>query len=1008
MAERKTTYVRPRLPSLAATDDIVFQAIDARVAAFHPTTGHELMLYEGAFVTMAADDDFLYTTNRHELQAWNLKTGLVVRTIEVLPEPQGGKTLRSLHVDSEARIAFVQAWGSDCRSVDDSAIYAFNMRTGKQVAKYVGGSLTVEMSASDESDEVREGMSCLAVSPTLVAAGCFDRNLYIFNRETAKRVHVLSGHGADIDAVGFVRDNSVVFSVCTADDDPLVRFFDVESGELIGAINEHPDLPYADVQNLVFTGENDEVVVCSCDSEIRVWHWPSETLLRIITLPSLEGMGRYELIEDMVLSLELHTLFVAINKYVLAFDIQGLFDVAGAASEMPARDASPVSDSSSSSGTSSFEHAAAVPPPSSGGVVRVAPPLLWSHTVLQDGMREYTNEEEFTALTMVASTLSPLGYVIIGNTNGHSPPRAIAPNTGEMLLTYVSSIGLPINVVAIDHDRGWLWIGGEERDVIAYAMHGSFPEMARLPMGASVSTLKLVPEADLLVASSSNSVVEKYVVWKLSTLEPLSQIIDDGDTDLYFNDDYTVLAESKELLLVGHDGVYRFDVGSGVNNSLVLSYPFHATDFVAPVVPTTHPEWVIAAGEGKILVFDFNSGERRFKLPVGHVKASGGYWRPESISQMVATKGYLIVAAKTIRMYSLERNLELTREIEVPGRASIGSMLVSPSTDRLYAEGKRSHRSIYAFRLSTGEKVRIYRGPHSVAWMQLAGEDKVLLGRDAKSNKLFVWDTDSDSPVAEFNDYHEGVNAVVEDRGTLYGVSTYIGFRSLSQWRRYGVVARGKCREESQITRIKDRYGSCCRFISSVIFMIISFLQLVGFAFTASIKWPDEYESVKKATQALLALGTTDIFDSFEVRFAVAAVLAGIFLCAFQVQEKFEKAKFMRPGSAVLKMGWLSFEFIMGLLASTAFLPVFQTLSGAFDCVSDPGDGRAKVADATANSPDTPTSLVCWSSGHTPMAIVGGALGLYFLSWRFASGESAASSRRSRSSLTRSTGATTP
>ena len=48
-------------PKLQVTDELVFREMDSRVAAFHPHSGEEVMLYEGVFRSFLAANDFLYT-----------------------------------------------------------------------------------------------------------------------------------------------------------------------------------------------------------------------------------------------------------------------------------------------------------------------------------------------------------------------------------------------------------------------------------------------------------------------------------------------------------------------------------------------------------------------------------------------------------------------------------------------------------------------------------------------------------------------------------------------------------------------------------------------------------------------------------------------------------------------------------------------------------------------------------------------------------------------------------
>ena len=48
-------------PKLQVTDELVFREMDSRIAAFHPHSGEEVMLYEGVFRSFQAGNDFLYT-----------------------------------------------------------------------------------------------------------------------------------------------------------------------------------------------------------------------------------------------------------------------------------------------------------------------------------------------------------------------------------------------------------------------------------------------------------------------------------------------------------------------------------------------------------------------------------------------------------------------------------------------------------------------------------------------------------------------------------------------------------------------------------------------------------------------------------------------------------------------------------------------------------------------------------------------------------------------------------
>ena len=892
---------------------------------------------------------------------WNLKTGSVVREIAAFPESER-LTILNMVLDEEAGIVYASAYDNEGNK-DTCTIRGFDIRKGSQVVEYVGGERAADPDSDDDEDEEPRmlfGMGMFAVSKDHVLGKCDDGRLYLYARDTGDVVHVWDEtvHNSSIDGLGFLNESVVYTVVRDPDDDWRVRFFsldDQESYQIIGIINDRPGLVTKEVDQLVFCGEDDAFALVTRGHEIHLWNWRESRLLAIIPLPSsLPGIRRYSYIEEFWVDTETYIAYVACAQFAIALDLRPELveaDYTHVTNETPL-DSLRIADKSA----------------------------VWVHTVILEGMREYTDEEEWETIVAIPYPLEDgdgVDYALGCFASGVTSPRLIHPRTGEKIMDYVSSIGLPIHALVVDSEARVMYAGGMERDVIAYGMRGSFPELRRYVLDSAVDSLFVRPDLGIVVAGSSGEGVDLVRVWDIDAPDVVrAEINNDAvDGDLYFSDEYAV-SGAGDLFLIGASGVYRF-ASTGVNE-MVTHYAFSDPEFVAPLIPDTHPNRLVAIGESKVLVFDVETGEKLAKIGIGAPKPSAGFWKGHSISAAAAVKGYLFVAGRHLTLHALDASLRTIREIKVPGRAEIRDFVVHAATDRVYVTGKRDYRPIYAYRISTGSLIRVYRGPKDVDKLMIEDDGRTLIARDLNSNAIYVWNTDNESPVAEFDDYHEGVTALAYDHGTLYGASTYIGFRSVTQWRRFGVVSNGKCREESRVTRVSDRYGACLSFISAVFFMIISFLQLLGFAFSAAITWPKEYDSVKRATQALLSLGATSLFDSFEARFIVATAIGVLFLVAFHFQETFERAKFMRPSSNVFQMAWVAFEFGMGLLASTAFLPMFSIFAGTFDCVDDPSDSSLRVADGSLDNPNQPGSIECWTGSHIPMAMTAALLGLYF------------------------------
>ena len=309
------------------------------------------------------------------IEMWNLKTGKVVREITAFPESERLRILNMV-LDEEAGIVYASAYDSQ-GSKDTCTIRGFDVRKGSQVVEYVGGEREDDPDSDDEEDaepRMLFGMGMFAVSKTHVLGKCDDGRLYLYVRDSGDVVHVWDEtvHSSTIDGLGFLNENVVYTVVRDPEDDWRVRFFSLEEEdayEIIGIINDRPGLAKKEVDQLVFYGEDDAFALVTRGHEIHVWNWRESRLLTIIPLPPLPGLRRYSYVEDFWVDPATSIAYVACAQFAIALDLRPELvdaDYTHVTNETPL-DSLRLPDKTA----------------------------LWVHTVILEGMREYTDEEEW-------------------------------------------------------------------------------------------------------------------------------------------------------------------------------------------------------------------------------------------------------------------------------------------------------------------------------------------------------------------------------------------------------------------------------------------------------------------------------------------------------------------------------------------------------------------------------------------------------------------------------------
>lgn len=120
-------------------------------------------------------------------------------------------------------------------------------------------------------------MTTLSFSPdaTTLASGHDDRKVRIWDSQSGKLRHVLSGHGDEISALAFSADGA---RLATAAEDRTVCLWDVRSGDLIGKLEGHTDR----VDDLAWSPKGNRLASAGWDTSVRVWDPNSGELLAML------------------------------------------------------------------------------------------------------------------------------------------------------------------------------------------------------------------------------------------------------------------------------------------------------------------------------------------------------------------------------------------------------------------------------------------------------------------------------------------------------------------------------------------------------------------------------------------------------------------------------------------------------------------------------------------------------------------------------------------------------
>lgn len=200
-----------------------------------------------ASVAFSPDGRRLTSFGRYEdtLRVWDVRTGDLLKTFR---DPGAGVPANSAAFSPDGQILALGCGDSRFGYVD-----LWNPETDEHRDILGAPGTVVSMVFSPDSR-------------TLAAVvGWDDKELYVWDAHTEKRLHKLTGHTGSIYALAFSSNGCVVAGGWKGD--KTLRMWDTRTGDLLRTFKGHTDTVHA----LAFSPDGDTLASASSDSTLRVW-----------------------------------------------------------------------------------------------------------------------------------------------------------------------------------------------------------------------------------------------------------------------------------------------------------------------------------------------------------------------------------------------------------------------------------------------------------------------------------------------------------------------------------------------------------------------------------------------------------------------------------------------------------------------------------------------------------------------------------------------------------------
>lgn len=192
-------------------------------------------------IALSPDGQTLVSASFGTIRIWNVKTGLVVRTLNPV---HSKKSVKALAVSPNGEIL---ASGGD-----DNTIRLWDLKNGRRMLTITAHSNGVNAIAFS-----RDGQT--------IASGSDDKTVRLWNTKTGGRLLTLSGHGGGVNAIAFSQDGQILAS---GSEDNTVRLWNVKNGDVRRILAGH-----GQAVNAVAFSPNGQVVASgSSDNTIRLWN----------------------------------------------------------------------------------------------------------------------------------------------------------------------------------------------------------------------------------------------------------------------------------------------------------------------------------------------------------------------------------------------------------------------------------------------------------------------------------------------------------------------------------------------------------------------------------------------------------------------------------------------------------------------------------------------------------------------------------------------------------------
>jgi len=121
------------------------------------------------------------------------------------------------------------------------------------------------------------------------------------------------------------------------------------------------------------------------------------------------------------------------------------------------------------------------------------------------------------------------------------------------------------------------------------------------------------------------------------------------------------------------------------------------------------------------------------------------------------------------------------------------------------------------------------------------------------------------------------------------------------------------------------------RIISGLLLILLDFLQMVSFAFSAAT--PPSLDSTAESVKQFQALGTIGVDVNFKLVYWLCVGVLAAFFAVFGTSEMIEEYAFRRQENVVVQTIWTVVTVAVQLMTTVAVVPLVRVLSGAFDCI---------------------------------------------------------------------------